>query len=324
MQLDTEPAATEAEDDLGVMPSIAKPFALFGATAGLFAILGISGFRDAAREVSPLVPMLMTAGVAALAGEILRRSRDLQDPKLERRALIVWIAAIAAGAGAASGGLVGLYTWGSDGFTRFAIGGGVVGLAFTPSCLIVFDAARRAGRGRLGALVAATDRRTVTSTVLAGVAFASACLVPAVLSTKFSDALRPLQQVALAFAACVGSTAALLVLQRRDRRDRAALEAHARDAAWLEQAPADEAETPASPTATDAVDLGLGADRWARTNEANYRSSGRAGVVLKGSIARATAAFDECARRRHHSLIVAACSLSAVSVAFALRLSVLL
>src|SRR5262249_7200940 len=41
------------EDDLGAMPSLTKPFAVFGAAAGLFAILGIGAFRDAAREVSP-------------------------------------------------------------------------------------------------------------------------------------------------------------------------------------------------------------------------------------------------------------------------------
>jgi hypothetical protein len=39
---------------------------------------------------------------------------------------------------------------------------------------------------------------------------------------------------------------------------------------------------------------------------------------------RAIAAFDECAQRRHHSLVVAAAGLTAVCVAFALRLSVFL
>ena len=63
---------------------------------------------------------------------------------------------------------------------------------------------------------------------------------------------------------------------------------------------------------------------WTRTSDANYRLSGRADVLVKGSIAEATAAFDECARGRHRSLIVAACGLTAVSVSFALRLSVFL
>ena len=39
---------------------------------------------------------------------------------------------------------------------------------------------------------------------------------------------------------------------------------------------------------------------------------------------RAVAAFDECAQRRHRSLVVAAAGLTAVGVSFALRLSVFL
>jgi hypothetical protein len=304
--------------EVSVMPSLAKPFAVFGAAAGLFAILGIGAFREPAREVSPLAPMIATAVVAALAGEVLRRWRRLHDPTLAREALVVWVSVIAGLAGGASGGIVGLLTWGADGFVRFALGGAGAALAFVPSCLVVFDAARRAGRARHGSLVAATDRRTVISTVLAGVAFAGATQVPAVLSLNTSAALPPLAQVGLSLFACLGSTIAIVLLQRRDRRARAALEAHAKDMNWLERAPADELEI----TASSPVDLGLGDDRWARTTDATYRSSGRPDVVLRGSVERALAAFDECARRRHRSLVVAACGLTATSVSFALRLSV--
>lgn len=204
-------------------------------------------------------------------------------------------------AGAASGGLVGLVTWGSEGFTRFAVGGAFVGLVFVPSCLVVFDAAKRAGRGRHGSLVAATDRRTVASTVLAGIAFAGATQVPAVLSANISKAPPPLVQVGLSLVVCLGATVAI--------------------AAWLERAPSGEEDAPATGAA---VDLGIGADRWARTSDAYYRTSGRPEVLVRGSTERATAAFDECARGRHRSLVVAACTLSAVSVSFALRLSVFL
>lgn len=310
-------------DDSGTMPSLAKPFAAFGAAAGLFAILALGSFRDAAREVSPLAPMIMTAGVGACAGEALRRMRRLHSPMLAREAVVLWVAIITAIAGAVSGGLVGLVTWGPDGFARFAVGGAAVALAFVPSCLVVFDAAKRAGRARHGSLVAATDRRTVLSTVLAGIAFAGATQVPAVLSANVSPALAPLVQVALSLVACLGATVAIVVLQWRDRSGRAALEAHAKDAAWLERAASEEEEPSAGAGTKDAVDLGLGADRWART-DANYRLSGRPEVVLKGSVERATAAFDECARHRHRSLIVAVCGLSAVSVSIALRLSVFL
>lgn len=310
--------------ELGAMPLLAKPFAVFGAAAGLFAILAVGAFREPARAVSPLAPMILTAAVAALAGEALRRWRRLHDPMLAREAVVLRIATIAGLAGAASGGLVGLFTWGPDGFVRFTLDGAAAALAFVPSCVVVFDAAIRAGRGRHGSLVAATDRRTVMSTVLAGVAFAGATQVPAVLSANLSNALAPLVQVGLSFVACVGATLAIVVLQRSDRSARAALDAHAKERAWLERAPADEVETSGSPAGAPPVDLGLGADRWTRTTDTSYRSSGRADVVLKGSVDHAIAAFDECARRRQRSLVVAVCGLTAVSVAFALRLSVFL
>ena len=314
------PVAHADDDHLPKMPSIAKPFAAFGAAAGLFAILALGSFREAARDVSPLVPMITTAAIGALLGVALRRWRRLQNPMLAREAVILWVALITGLAGAASGGVVGLLTWGIDGFARFAAGGTVVGLVFVPSVLVVFDAARRAGRARHGSLVAATDRRTVLSTVFAGIAFAGATQVPAVLSANVSSDLDPIVQVALSVAVCLGATVAIVVLQRRDRSARASLEAFAKEAAWLDRVQdAGEADAPGA-----GVDLGIGAEQWTRTNDANYRLSGRADVLVKGSIASATAAFDECARRRHRSLIVAACGLTAVSVSFALRLSVFL
>ncbi|MDB5220076.1 MAG: hypothetical protein JWO86_8003, partial [Myxococcaceae bacterium] len=300
------------------MPSLAKAFAAFGAAAGLFAILSLGGFRAAAREVSPLTPMIATAAVGAIVGVMLRRWRRLHSPLLAREAVILWVAIISALAGATSGGVIGLVTWGIDGFGRFALGGAVVGLVFVPSVLVVFDAARRAGRGRHGSLVAATDRRTVQSTILAGIAFAGATQIPAVLSANTSNELDPILQVALSVGVCLGATVAIVVLQRRDRSARAALEAFAKDSAWLDRIDDAEVLPPA------AVDLGVGAEQWTRTNDANYRLSGRKDVLVKGSIVDATAAFDECALRRHHSLIVAACGLTAVSVSFALRLSVFL
>jgi len=315
------PGAGAAEDEAANMPSLAKPFAAFGAAAGLFAILALGSFRDAAREVSPLTPMIATAALGALVGVTLRGWRRLHTPTLAREAVILWVAIITGLAGAASGGVVGLVTWGTDGFARFAAGGAVVGLVFVPSCLVVFDAAKRAGRGRHGSLVAATDRRTVLSTVLAGIAFAGATQVPAVLSANVSNELAPLLQVGLSLVVCLGATIAIVVLQRRDRSARASLEAFAKDEAWLDRAPVGEEGEALAPAA---VDLGVGTERWTRTSDANYRLSGRTDVLVKGSIARATAAFDECARGRHRSLIVAACGLTAVSVSFALRLSVFL
>lgn len=306
-----DPAAA----DIGAMPPLAKPFAAFGAAAGLFAILGIGAFRDAAREVVPLVPMILTAGVGALAGETLCRWRRLHAPDLARDSLIVSMGVVTGAAGAISGSLVGLVTWGFDGVARFMLGGAVVGLAFLPSCLVVFDAAKRAARGRLGSLVAETDRRTVSSTVLAGIAFASMTQVPALLNANTSKALPPLFQALLSVLVSLVATVAIVALQRKDQRSRSALEAHVKEAAWLERASED---GEALPVPTSAVDLGLGADRWTRP-DANYRTSGRPDVVLRGSVERAIAAFDECSLRRHRSLIVAVSGLAAATVACALR-----
>jgi hypothetical protein len=317
-QVATEEGTSEHEEALARMPSLGKPLAAFGAAAGLFAILALGSFREPAREVSPLVPMVTTALFGALAGAALRRWRRLHDPRLAREYVVAHVAMITLLAGAASGGTVGLLTWGLDGFARFAGGGALVALLFLPSCLVVFEAARRAGRGRHGSLVASTDRRTVLSTALAGIAFAGATQVPALLSAEVSSELEPVVQASLSIVACLGAAIAIVALERRDRQARASLEAFGNDAAWLDRTENDEA-LPAS-----AVDLGIGAEHWARTTDANYRLSGRSEVLFKGSIADARSAFEECTRRRHRSLIMAACSLTAVSLSFALRLSVLL
>lgn len=313
--------APEPEAERAAMPSLARPFAAFGAAAGFFAILALGSFRDAARDVSPLAPMIVTTAIGAFVGVTLGRWRRLHSPLLAREAVILWVAIITACAGAVSGGVVGLLTWGIDGFARFAAGGAVVGLVFVPSCIVVFEAAKRAARGRHGSLVAATDRRTVLSTVLAGIAFAGATPVPAVLSLNVSNDLEPLLQVGLSVVVCLAATAGIVVLQRRDRSARAALEAFAKDAAWLDRAAdLDDGER----LAPGAVDLGIGGERWTRTTDATYRISGRPEVLVKGSLELATAAFDESARGRHRSLLVAACGLTAVTVSCALRLSVFL
>ena len=281
----------------------------------------MGSYREAAREVSPLVPMLVTGTAGAVVGLVLRGWQPLHVPGLTRERLLASIAMVVAAAGAFSGGMVGFVTWGFDGFLRFALGGAIVGLVFTPSCLVVFEAARRSGRGRHGSLVAATDARTVLSTVLGGVAFAAATQVPAILTAQTSASIAPLLQVMLSLASCLAATGAIVVLQRRDRAARTALDAFVADAAWLDAVHAPEEGEPLPPAA---VDLGMGAAHWSRSSDSNYRNSGRAEILVKGSIEEAAAAFDECAKRRHRSLLVAASGLTAVVVAIAIRISVYL
>lgn len=305
------------------MPSLAVPFATFGAAAGFFAILAIGAFRPAARSVSPYLPMLVTAAAGGVVGTALRRWSHLQESHLPRETVATWIAVLVAIAGAVSGGVVGYTMWGDDGVMRFFVGGAIVGLVFTPSCLVVFDAARRAGRGRHGSLVAGTDARTVLSTVLAGIAFAAATQVPAVLAAQASSHLTPLLQFSLSTLTCLGATAGIVVLQRRDCADAAALEAFTKESAWLDRVASERAPDEPDGLPKGAVDLGLGDDQWARGDK-SYRSSGRADVLVKGSVADANAAFEECAQRRHRSLLVAVSALTAVSMSLLLRLGMFL
>lgn len=305
----------EAGEDARPIPSLVLPFAVFGVAAGLFALLAIGAFRSAARDVSPLTPALATGAIGAITGVTLRRWRVLHHPATRRDELVVRAALVCLAAGAASGGVIGLATWGIDGFVRFALGGGVVGLLFVPSLLFVFEAARRAARGRYGSLVAETDRRSVTSTVLAGMAFAAATQVPTILNVEVSNDFDPFVQAMLSLTVCLGATIGVVVLQRRDRRARAVLDGFARDAAWLDPV-VEDADVPKDKAPP--VDLGVGGEQWAR-GEGGYRSSGRAPVLVKGSIEEAVAVFDECVRRRHHALIIAASSLTAVGVSILLR-----
>jgi len=314
------PQEGEAES-VARMPALAWPFAAFGGAAGLFAILALGSFRPAAREVSLLTPAILTAIVGGIAGIVLRRWSRLYEPMLARDALYVRVGMITALAGAAAGGLIGLFTWGPDGFIKFAGGGILVGLCFLPSCLVVFEAARRAGRGRHGSLVAATDRRTVHSTVLGGLAFASATQIPSLLNLEASNDLTPLAQALLSIVVAGGSVIGIAVLQWRDKKANVALEQLKKDAAWLDRV-LPETEEEENRAAAAQTDLGLGSDQWTKTTDNTYRSSGRADVLVKGSIADAAKAFEECIQRRHRSLMVAAASLTAVSVSVALRLSV--
>src|SRR4051812_2406742 len=102
----------DTDDRPATMPSLAKPFAAFGAAAGLFAILALGSFREAAREVSPLTPMIATAIVGAAVGVTLRSWKRLHSPALAREAVILWVMILTGIAGAVSGGVVGLATWG--------------------------------------------------------------------------------------------------------------------------------------------------------------------------------------------------------------------
>ncbi len=285
--------------------------ALFGAVAGLFAILAVGAFRPAAREVSPLAPLLTTALVGALAGLALR-ALQRSSGELPTEVVVVRTGATSVVGGALSGGLVGLLTWGPEGVPRFALGGALAGLLFQPGCHAVFRASVKAARARHGSLVADADRRTVVSTLIAGAALLSVTQVPALLSVATSTRMHPLVQASASLLVCVAAVVIIGRLRKADARGRAALDGASQSAVWLESV--EEARV----VAPDAVDLGLGEQHFAQVAGGGYRSV--AGEIkLRGSVADAQRAFDECDRARHYALLCAAGALVQVGGVILLR-----
>ncbi len=290
--------------------------ALFGAVAGLFAILAAGAFRPAARDVSPFAPLVSTAVVGGIAGLVLA-ALQRSDRELPTEVVVVRTGATSVVGGAVSGALVALFTWGFEGVPRFVLGGALVGLLFQPGCHAVLRASVKAARARNGSLVADADRRTVVSTLIAGAALLSATQVPALLTVSTSTHLHPLVQACASLLVSLAAVAVIVRLRKGDARGRAALDGASEGATWLESV--EEARV----VAADAVDLGLGEQHFAQVAGAGYRSV--AGEVkLRGSVDDARRAFDESDRARHHALLCAVFALVQVAGVVVLRASDLL
>jgi hypothetical protein len=289
-------------------------FAAFGGVAGLFAILALGALRPAALEVFPLAPWLTTAIVGAAVGLALARLHQAGQVgrDLPTEVIVVRTGATSVVGGAVSGGLVGFLTWGPDGVDRFAMGGAIVGLLLQPGCHAVFRAAVRATRARRGSLVADADRRTIVSTLTAGAALLAATQVPALLTLSISSHLSPLVQAVGSLLVCALAVALIVRLGAHDRRGRAALDEASREATWLE--PASEEREPTK----NALDLGLGDQHFATAARGGYRTQ-PGEVRLRGSIADAQTAFDECDRARHRALLCATFALVQLVGVVALR-----
>jgi hypothetical protein len=287
-------------------------FALFGGTAGLFAILGLGAFRDAARGVSPLSPMLATAVIGFLAGKILAGMPWPEDDTVPFELTLLRVGSTSILAGAASGAAVAFGTWGLEGVPRFALGGAAVGLLFYPGCHAVFRASVNAARARHGSLVAAADQRTVISTLLAGAALLAATQVPALLKVLPSSHLTLFWQAALSFVVCATAVAAILRMQVQDAAMQKALADAIQGEAWFE------AVTDPQLIAHDAVDLGIGDEHLAHGSDGRYRAQANE-VKLRGSIAGARAAITESVRARHYALLASASALVQITCAIVLR-----
>jgi hypothetical protein len=195
------------------MPGLAAPFAMVGAAAALFSVLGLGAARESVRWTEPISTAVVAAIAGAMVGAALRRWQTLHEPMMARGNVALRVACLVLPAAAFMGGVVGNSTWGEDAIPMYGLGGAVVGLAFLPSCLEVLEAARSAARARLGSLVAEADRRTTRSTLLVVVVLAAGLQAPAIALGRFSKSLPPLAQAGLSVAVSAAAAVALAVLR---------------------------------------------------------------------------------------------------------------
>jgi hypothetical protein len=297
-------------------PGLALPFALVGASAGwLSAGLAVNPlFGYGGPAPSGLVhaffgvTALLAAVMASATGALIRRlcvgkprwyEIDDPDPELRPRA-DAWPlqAGLVIVAGAITGALVALAIFREEHALLCAAVGALLALAFVPVCLSVVAAARRAQRGRLGSLVASSDRRAVWGILAITLAAATLEALPEWPAASADD--RPWPLVALGVLAFAGL--AMLGIFREDR----AVLARAREmvGAGLEarQMPMD--DMPEIPR----LDLGLGDALHARTarGAAAYRQVDRTVALVHGSLEAAIGALERAVRRGKIGLAVVA------------------
>jgi len=211
-------------------------------------------------------------------------------------------------AGAAIGATVG-----AECFSRAlcAGAGALCALVFVPVCLAVVKAARRAQRGRLGSIVAASDRRAVWGIIALTLAVTTLEALPEWPASTVHEAPLPVV-VPFALGAAAALVLAILVADHR-----ALAEAEAVIGAGLSaQEPAEvEPEGALLPR----LDLGLGDDLLARVarGAAAYRHRERTVALVRGTPGLTLAALRRAVRRGRIGLavlgVVAAAHLAAVT-----------
>ncbi len=257
------------------------------AASGALVGLALTRWSDARRE--------MSSPSAAL--------REARYPRFDRSKGAMWarLAAAVGMAGAFTGAVVagaqsrpnptlGVTLEGDLGIG--VVNGLLAGLAFLPVCALVFAAAQRAERARLGSLVAASDHRAVWGillTALAAMASVAALDWPFVGRAFFEEVEMPGVGVGVIAVAELAIVSVLLADARalgRVRRS-GALEAR-------EEGPALDAH------AAKRVDLGLGEGlrvELATAGPAAYRSRERATALVVGDVTEARAALHRALLR---------------------------
>jgi hypothetical protein len=274
-----------AADDLASAPRLVLPIAAVGAAGATFATFAVGGSYGAAAATAPTDAAIAGALTGALAGVLLDRWRGIATHRLGATLLrvvpVIAMAGVMVGAFVAWRALDTMHVW------LFAPGGALVALLFVPSCLVVMRASARAGRARLGSLVANADRRSVwttTATVIAVSAIGGMLAAPLRAHAATSLVRSTLCMAALLAIACAW-------------RDGAARRRLARVPTHLDE------ETSVEGARAGVLDLGLGQSFWSAPPTAErYRSSSRGEVLLRGDRELALAALAAMQRRRFVAL----------------------
>lgn len=280
--------------------SMVLPFAMLGAAAAFFCVLGVAVAMKDARFTLPGPSIASGALVGGLAGLALRRWKGLHQRWLPHERRLLRIALVVFLAGAAIGGFVSWWT-GRD--WRFAIVGAGAGVAcatfFVPGASFIVESATRATRARSGSIVAAADRRSIWSTALAATALAPVMAVPATAVGLVSFSLGAIVQVALIGGVALSATGALAALALVETRARRRLESAIDSVSELAPAAEQDAAAPG------VRDLGLGDVAFSRVHLRDaYRGTRHGEVVLRGDPDEAREAMHDAITRRRRSLVV--------------------
>jgi putative flippase GtrA len=279
------------------MPELSLPFAIVGGLGGFLSCgVLVNPLIDATRAEDQPIAAVITALIGAVLGYFLSRRfapRDDFSPEGATRVRLFFAVLIAA---CASGAFVGLVCAPAPdramyGVITGALDGVVFGVALFPVCAFVLTAARRAARARNGSLVARADARATWSMLVAALGASTILSVPD--WPAAIEGSRPAPYIALVTAWAGVAVVALLALL--DVLALLEIARIARGVATMERREQSDATEAAS---APAIDLGLGADLFAKVDRgAAYRSRERATSLVTGSPRAARAELFASLRR---------------------------
>jgi hypothetical protein len=282
------------------IPSLTLPFGALGALTGW---ISVSALQNPLFRAGPeLHRSIAAAGgglTAALIGAYLTRWLHAQVSQYDSAhsdwyAMGRWLRLgppLVVG-GALTGALVGAFAQAPWDGIRLGL---VCALCAVPLCAVVLRASLRAGRARLGSLVADTDRREVWAVLV----LVASCETLAELPGGPAWATVGLPGPWVSVAVALGGVPLVLGLLRRDLAARRRLTAESRDLRAREREHAPPSEIPR-------LDLGIGDELSARHAQGSsaYRDHEREVALVIGNLDEARSALDKAVRRGAVSLSI--------------------